>query len=354
MSGTSLDAVDAIVADFSAAQPTVLAFESAPFSESLKRELFALNTPGVDEISRAAQAANHLADHYAAVALCALERAGVDKRQVAAIGCHGQTIRHRPDLGYTTQLNNPARLAERTGINIVTDFRSRDIAAGGQGAPLVPAFHDGVFRHDREARVVVNIGGIANLTFLQPHTPAWGFDCGPGNCLMDLWAAEQRGLPFDENGTWAATGHNIEPMLRKMQADPYFALPPPKSTGRDLFHRQWLQRFAEDHNETDIQATLLELTAWAIAEHVLRFLPGAARLLLCGGGAYNSALRNAIARRLPHATIESTLACGVDPRHVEALAFAWFAKCAIERHALDLTRTTGARGPRIAGCITPA
>jgi anhydro-N-acetylmuramic acid kinase len=357
MSGTSLDGADAVVADFSAPWPKTLAFASTAFAPSLRAELLALNSPGHDEVDRAARAANGLADLYAELALRALAEANIASDAVVAIGCHGQTIRHRPELGYSVQLNNPARLAELTGIDVVSDFRSRDLAAGGQGAPLVPLFHDGVFRAPDEARVVVNIGGIANLTVLEPGRPAWGFDCGPGNCLMDLWTAERWGMPFDGDGKMAASGRCLDALLQAMQADAFFRRAPPKSTGRDLFHRAWLAAFVEDGRgarPADVLATLLELTAWGVADHIQRHVPSTARLLLCGGGARNGALRQAIARRLPGVEVDSTLAHGIDPQHVEALAFAWLAKCAIERRALDYSRTTGARGPRVIGCVTPA
>jgi anhydro-N-acetylmuramic acid kinase len=354
MSGTSMDGADAIVADFSAHQPRVLGFGSVDFPAPLKAELLALNFSGADEIARASLCANALADAYSRALDAALEVAHIERKSLTAIGCHGQTIRHRPDLGYTVQINNPARLAELTGCTVVSDFRSRDIAAGGQGAPLVPAFHDGIFRASHESRVVVNIGGIANVTFLAPGAPAWGFDCGPGNCLMDLMAVRHLGQTYDRDGAFAAQGQMNAALFAHMSADPYFALPPPKSTGRDLFHAAWLDAHVQDEAAADVQATLLELTAWSIAESIRTHAPNTARLLLCGGGAFNGALQRALALKLPGASIERTSQHGVPEQQVEALAFAWLAKQCMERKAIDFTRTTGAKGPRILGSITPA
>ena len=355
MSGTSLDGADAVVADFSTQHPRVLAFTSAPYPPDLREELLALNTAGANEIERAALASNRLAANYADVVQRAMKIANVDRVQIAAIGCHGQTVRHRPDLGYTIQLNNPALLAELTGCNVVSDFRSRDIAAGGQGAPLVPAFHDGIFRDANEARVVVNIGGIANLTILEPGKTAWGFDCGPGNCLMDAWIAKHRQQAFDENGAWAAQGKCLAPLLAKFQAATYFRSPPPKSTGRDLFNLAWLEEQMTGHEApTDVQATLLALTAWSIVEHIARYAPTTTRILVCGGGAQNAHLLSELSKFSSCANVSVTDEFGVPAQQVEALAFAWFAMQAIERRALDFTTTTGAKHATILGAIYPA
>ncbi len=355
MSGTSLDGADAVIADFSGSAPKALAFTHEDFPVDLRHELLALNSSGVDETARGALAANQLAKVYATVSQKAMQICGASPSQIAAIGCHGQTVRHRPELGITVQLNNPSLLAELTGCNIVADFRSRDIAAGGQGAPLVPAFHDGVFRSPTETRVVCNIGGIANLTVLQPGKPVLGFDCGPGNCLMDGWIHQQKGEVFDEDGRWAATGRVLPQLARKLQHEAYFTAPPPKSTGRDLFHLDWLhQHLIGDEQAADVQATLLDLTAWAIVDHLSRYAPSASRVLVCGGGAHNPALMTAIAERFSCGAVETTDAYGVPSQQVEALAFAWFAQCAIERRPIDFTSITGARHRTPSGAIYPA
>lgn len=355
MSGTSLDGADAVLADFSGPQPSVISFASAPYPPDLRAELLALNTAGENEIERSAIAANRLAAIYADVANKVIRAAAIDRALIAAIGCHGQTVRHRPELGYTVQLNNPALLAELTGCNVVADFRSRDIAAGGQGAPLTPAFHDGLFRSDKETRVIVNIGGISNLTILEPGKPVRGFDCGPGNCLMDAWIAQHQLKPFDHNGTWAAQGQALARLFGRLQGEQYFQLPPPKSTGRDLFHPDWLtEKIAGDEKPADVQATLLALTAWCITDHIARYAARATRVLVCGGGANNATLMRSIASQLPTTTLEKTDAHGVPAQQVEALAFAWLAKQAIERKPIDMSATTGAKHPAVLGAIYPA
>ena len=355
MSGTSLDGADAIVADFSAALPRVLAFDSEQYPSDLRAELLALNSPGENEIERSHLAANRLAHQYSRAARRAAQAANIDFSQISAIGCHGQTVRHRPDRGFTVQLNNPALLAELTRCTVVADFRSRDIAAGGQGAPLVPAFHDGLFRSAHETRVVVNIGGIANLTILEPNKPAWGFDCGPGNCLMDAWIAEHHDKSYDENGAWAIQGQVLPTLMRRLLNEAYFLEAPPKSTGRDLFNTEWLaSRLEANEKPEDVQATLLALTAGTIVDHIARHAPTAKRILVCGGGASNRALMNSIAHLFSGGNVEKTDAYGVPAQQVEALAFAWFAMRATERQPVDMTATTGAAHPCILGAIYPA
>ena len=355
MSGTSLDGADAVVADFSAAPPRVLAFASEPYPADLRAELLALNGAGDNEIERSHVAANRLAHVYSRAAKAAMQVASVDTGQIAAIGCHGQTVRHRPDLHFTVQLNNPALLAELTNCDVIADFRSRDIAAGGQGAPLVPAFHDGVFRHADETRVVANIGGIANLTILAPNQPASGFDCGPGNCLMDAWIATHHGKAHDENGAWAAQGQVLPGLLQRLLSEAYFQSAAPKSTGRDLFNPAWLaSRLDANDRPQDVQATLLALTAQTIVDHIGRHAPAAMRILICGGGANNQALMNAIAKRFRNGAVERTDAYGVPARQVEALAFAWLAMRAETRQPVDMAATTGAVHPCILGAIYPA
>jgi len=355
MSGTSLDGADAVVADFGNGSIAVRGFASVDYPAVLRDELLALNSSGFNEIERGATAAIQLARLYAEAIGLALAKSGAKQGDIAAIGCHGQTIRHRPKLGYTIQLNNPALLAELTGCDVVSDFRVRDIAAGGQGAPLVPAFHDGVFRATDHTRVVVNIGGIANITILAPGAPAWGFDCGPGNCLMDLWTAQHgRGL-FDRDGVWSASGSVNPGLLTRMLHEPYFQLPPPKSTGRDLFNAAWLAAHVPPGDAPEnVQATLMQLTVRGIADDVVRQAAGARTLLVCGGGAQNPVLMRELARALPDIDVASTDICGVPPQQVEALAFAWLARQFMERADINLTRTTGARHPVPLGCLTRA
>jgi anhydro-N-acetylmuramic acid kinase len=330
MSGTSMDGVDAVVADFAPAtgEPcALLAAVQVPFARGLADELLALQRCGGDELARAARAANALADTYADAIAAALGRAGLVAADVVAAGVHGQTLRHRPDAGWTLQLNNAARVAERAGVTIVADFRSRDVAAGGEGAPLVPAFHAALFRADVH-RVVVNLGGIANLTDLPAQGPVHGFDTGPGNVLLDLWHARHRGAAYDRDGAWARSGRANDSLLAALLAEPYFARTPPKSTGRDLFHAEWLDARLAGRAiaPADVQATLVALTARSVAGAVAIRCAAATEVLVCGGGAKNAALMDALTAALAPRTVATTAAHGVAVEHVEALAFAWLAR----------------------------
>ncbi|MDO8463749.1 MAG: anhydro-N-acetylmuramic acid kinase, partial [Gallionella sp.] len=269
MSGTSLDGVDAVLVDLGQAQPRLLAKHYLPFDDALKNILLALHLPAHNELHLAQLAGNQLAQLYAGSISPLLSQAGIPAAQVNAIGCHGQTIRHCPEQGYTLQIGNAALLAELTGITVVSDFRSRDIAAGGEGAPLVPAFHDHVLRHPGIHRVIVNIGGISNLTNLRPGAAPIGFDCGPGNLLMDAWCMRHLGKSYDDNGAWAASGHVLPALLEQMLDESFFALPPPRSTGRDLFNMAWLHgKLQGNERAEDVQATLLELTCRTIAQAI--------------------------------------------------------------------------------------
>ncbi len=357
MSGTSLDGIDAVIASFSpdGGRPMLTHSHYQPFQPQLRDALLSLNEPGHDELHRAAICAIQLAHAYAAAIRTLLSQAGIAERDIAAIGCHGQTVRHRPDSGYTTQLVNAALLAELTGITTIVDFRSRDIAAGGQGAPLVPAFHRHAFGSPSEHRVVVNIGGIANITDLPPGGIGAGFDCGPGNALMDEWITANLDRTFDDKGTWAASGKVNPRLLNTLLAHEFFSRPPPKSTGRDTFHLAWV-RSTLSGNETaaDIQATLLALTAEGIAQGVEQHCPGAQSLFVCGGGAHNIALMSRLAVRLPHHHVVNTAVLGVDADWVEALAFAWLARQTLLRETGNVPGVTGAKGPRVLGAIYPA
>lgn len=360
MSGTSMDGADAVLVDFSGARPEVLAAASEPFPETLRAAYGALQQPGEDEIHREALAANALAEVYAACVAALLREAGVPAASVAAIGAHGQTIRHRPGqydgIGYTRQSQHPARLAELAGIDVIADFRSRDVAAGGQGAPLVPALHHALFGSDAETRVACNIGGISNISILPAAGAVSGFDCGPGNALLDHWIHRHRGLPFDSNGDWAASGRVDDALLAQCFADPYFSAPPPKSTGRDLFHPGWLdsQLRAFGHlAAADVQATLAALTAEAIAGDVRTHAHGTRRLIVCGGGARNAFVMARLAQALPGVAIETSEDYGVPVSQVEAIAFAWLARQCMLRLPGNVPTVTGAAGPRVLGAIYP-
>ena len=356
MSGTSLDGVDAVLADFTPGVATcsLLAATHIAFPTALRRELLLLQSAADDEIVRASRAANALADLYVHALRSVCLAANVAAHDVVAAGVHGQTVRHRPHEGWTLQLNNPARVAEHAYMTVVADFRTRDIAAGGQGAPLVPAFHAALFGAGAH-RAIVNIGGIANVTDLPPIGGVRGFDTGPGNVLMDLWHARHRGEPFDRDGAWARTGSIDASLLSQLLAEPYFALPPPKSTGRDLFDARWLDAILAGRTTmaADVQATLVALTAATIADAIVAHCADATEVLVCGGGARNAAIMDELARRLRPRTVESTAAHGVPVDQVEALAFAWLARETLSGRAGNLPAVTGARGPRVLGAIYP-
>jgi len=359
MSGTSVDGVDGVLARLTqGGPPQVLASASLPMPENLRRELLVLNTSGVDELARAALAANALVRVYAQAVSALLKDANVAAHDVTAIGAHGQTVRHRPDLGYTLQLNAPALLAELTDIDVVADFRSRDLAAGGQGAPLVPPFHAAVFGSDH-GRAVLNLGGIANVTLLVPGQPPRGFDTGPANVFLDGWCQRHLGRPYDAGGRWAATGQVVAPLLEQLIAsEPWFALPPPKSTGRDLFNMKWLDaRLAAFDGPTpapqDVQATLQRLTARTVANAIDAAAAGTQEVFVCGGGAYNAGLMQELAYCLQR-PVQATDALGVPAQQVEALAFAWLAQAFVTGQPAGLPSVTGARGARLLGALYPA
>ena len=361
MSGTSLDGVDGVVADFSGDTLRVQAHASRPFAAGFRAELLALNHSGPDELHRAALAANTLAQAYAATVADLLAAARVTTADIRAIGAHGQTVRHRPQdfggTGYTWQLNNPALLAELCGIDVVADLRSRDVAAGGQGAPLAPFFHQAMFARPDTTVGVLNLGGIANLTVLSPGGRIAGFDCGPANALMDGWCERHLGQPYDDDGCWAASGRVIAPLLDGWLAHPYFAQQPPKSTGRDLFHRAWLDGTLAAHGPlapADVQATLAELTARSCADDLLRHGGATRELLVCGGGALNGHLMARLQALLPGVKVQPTSARGLPALQVEAAAFAWLARMCVHRRPIDLSPVTGAAGPRVLGAIYPA
>ncbi|MES2586419.1 MAG: anhydro-N-acetylmuramic acid kinase [Pseudomonadota bacterium] len=364
MSGTSLDGIDAVLAKIEASgEASLLDSVSAPFSPELRKALADLQSPGTNEIHRENQAANALAIAYADAVKQLLTQANLSPGDITAIGAHGQTIRHQADLAhhlaYTHQTLNPALLAELTEIDVIADFRSRDLAAGGHGAPLVPAFHAQQFATDKHI-AVLNLGGIANLTLLPSNGEIKGFDCGPGNMLMDAWIAEQQGHAFDEDGTWASQGKVYEALLTKMLSDSFFAKAPPKSTGRDDFHLEWLQKQigTDNINAEDVQATLLQLTVDSALQALERYAPQTQTLIVCGGGARNAALLNLFKVRTKAVfknplEIVTSDALGIDPQLVEGLAFAWLAWAHKEKRPANLPAVTGAKGPRILGACYP-
>jgi anhydro-N-acetylmuramic acid kinase len=351
MSGTSLDGVDGVLAEFGESQPRVIDHRHQPFTPELRDELFALNTSGSDELRRSALAANSLARCYATVVNALAEKHGSGDC-IAAIGCHGQTVRHRPADGYTIQLVNGALLAELTRLDVVCDFRSRDVAAGGQGAPLAPAFHSAVFAESHVHRVIVNVGGIANLTDLPVSGEAAGFDCGPGNMLLDAWTQRHLDQPFDRDGNWSRDGRVIPELLARLRAHEFFHRQPPKSAGREEFNLDWLaDALGGGEKPVDVQATLLALTAGGIANAIENHVAGAKQVYLCGGGARNIALAGLLARQLAPRTLETTDALGVSAEHVEALAFAWLARQTINGRPGNVPAVTGARNSRVLGAI---
>lgn len=355
MSGTSLDGVDAALCALNDGKCQVLNTHFLPYPADLKTALLSLHTPKQDELQAAILLGNRLAKLYAEAVQNLLEKAQKNAADVTAIGCHGQTIRHRPELGFTLQIGNNVLLAELTNITVVGDFRSRDIAAGGQGAPLVPAFHQAIFGSASKNRAVVNIGGIANISYLSKHGDVVGFDSGPGNMLLDSWAKLKIDKDYDADGAWAATGVVHESFLNSMLAEPYFALPPPKSTGRDLFNEDWLkQHILYPHTRPqDVARTLVELSAYTLCQALARFCPQLDEVYLCGGGARNTLLANTLKSMLKATPVQNTDALGVGVDWVEAACFAWLAKQTLENKPANLPAVTGAAGLRVLGAIYP-
>lgn len=355
MSGTSLDGVDAALVTWDGTSTRTVSTCFQEYPPALRDACLGLSATGADELERAAATAIQLSVQYAAAVRAVLARAGMTPDAVRAIGCHGQTVRHRPAAGFTIQLVDGARLAEATGIDVICDFRSRDMAAGGQGAPLTPAFHADAFSSPSECRAVVNVGGIANVTFLTPEGTVTGFDCGPGNVLMDGWVQRHLGESFDEDGAWARGGRVNGDLLERLCAEPYLALSPPKSTGRELFCLEWLDgRLLPGISPRDVQATLLAFTVEAIAAALEQHCPGTRGVFVCGGGARNGALMQALGARLRGIPVDTTAALGVDPDWVEAIAFAWLARRWVHRLPGNLASVTGAAGRRVLGACYPA
>jgi len=359
MSGTSVDAVDVVLTRFTP-EFRLLAHSSYPIERKTRAAILALAEGQVDGLDPLGQLDRQLGELFAAAANQLIEQSGIDRQQIAAIGSHGQTVRHRPELGFTLQIGDPSRIAELTGIRTIADFRRRDLAAGGQGAPLVPAFHRDLFSSHEQDRVIVNIGGMANLTSLPQQNPAAviGFDTGPGNVLLDAWIHQCLGKPCDLNGAWGAGGQILPELLDALLDEPFFRQPPPKSTGRELFQLEWLQsklaQLTPHPAEQDIQATLAELTARSISDAIRAQGFSHPAVYVCGGGAHNGYLMGRLQALLPEARVTATSALGLDPDWVEAVAFAWLAWRTDQNLSGNLPAVTGARGERVLGAIYPA
>ncbi|WP_312647114.1 anhydro-N-acetylmuramic acid kinase [Stenotrophomonas sp.] len=357
MSGTSADGIDAALVQF----PTTGGCRfvhglTTRWEPMLRARLVALGEGGpLDSLEELGELDARIAINFADAANQLLAEAGVEPAQVRAIGSHGQTVRHRPlaDPAFTVQLGDGNRIAELTGITTVCDFRRRDVAAGGQGAPLMPAFHLGMLGAADEDRAVLNLGGIANLTLIPREGAVRGFDTGPANALMDAWCQRHTGRTFDADGAYAASGAVDEGLLAGWRSEPWFDLPPLKSTGREQFHLAWAEAHMGEgeYSAADVQATLLELTALTVADALLAQQPQTRRLLVCGGGVRNRQLMKRLAARLPGVQVESSAVHGLDPEYVEAMGFAWLAQRTMDGLAGNLPSVTGAKGPRILGAI---
>ncbi|MDO5506606.1 MAG: anhydro-N-acetylmuramic acid kinase [Pseudoxanthomonas suwonensis] len=362
MSGTSADGIDAALVRFrdedGRLQAELLGTHTEPWDEALRTRLIALGQGGaLESLDELGLLDARVGEAFAAAANALLHQAGVAADAVAVIGSHGQTIRHRPaaEHPFSMQIGDAARIAERTGITTVADFRRRDIAAGGQGAPLLPALHQALLHDRTEERAVLNLGGIANLTLLPSSGTVRGFDTGPANALLDAWCHLHTGHRFDRDGAFAAQGRVDDALLQRLLAEPWFATLPPKSTGREQFRLDWLSpRLSGNETAADVQATLLALTARTVADALRATQAHSRRLLVCGGGVHNPVLMAALAAELPGVTVQSTATHGIDPDHMEAIGFAWLARQNMLGLAGNLPAVTGAGGPRVLGCIHPA
>jgi len=362
MSGTSLDGVDAVLVEFSKDQINLVASHNHSIPENLRSLLLHCTQPNwkgsLVEIGTLSQRLGHL---FADASNTLINKSNFDKNQITAIGSHGQTLWHQPldDFPFSMQLGDANIIAEKTGISTVADFRNRDIAAGGQGAPLVPAFHKSLFADKTKHRVLLNIGGIANITVLPSDDnlseKTLGYDTGPGNGLIDAWVSKHPNVTSAKNGVWGRSGDIIPTVLRLLLEDRYFDLPPPKSTGKEVFNLSWLETRLGDlitqYKPEDIQATLTELTAKSIANEIKQNAPKSEELFVCGGGIHNSFLQERLKHHLPDIAIESSKALGVDPDWMEAIAFAWLAKRTIDGKSANLPSVTGANGYRVLGAV---
>lgn len=362
MSGTSMDGIDAVLARSSRSSLELICSLSHPWPDELVPRLANLAGGNCVELKELGQLDKLCGEQFAEATRHLLSAAGIPAKRITAIGSHGQTVFHHPytPASFSMQIGDPNTLAERTGITVVADFRRRDMAAGGQGAPLVPAFHQAVFHHPQRNRVILNIGGIANVTLLPASGGvAGGFDTGPGNCLMDRWISRHTGHAYDKNGDWAASGHALEPLLAHFLEDQYFSQTPPKSTGTEYFSQTWLdeklQQCPYASNE-DVQATLLQLTCESIGRAVEQWAGDTEEILICGGGAHNSRLFNALSQRLSAISVLTTdqTTNPIHPDWVEAMAFAWLARQTLWRKPGNIPTVTGASHAVILGAVYPA
>ncbi|NOR51600.1 MAG: anhydro-N-acetylmuramic acid kinase [Gammaproteobacteria bacterium] len=359
MSGTSLDGIDAVLVNLASTPPRLLQSVHHKFDKSLREQLLQLTKTGSITLKELGEIDHLLGLSYVNIVKALLNSASVAASNVRGIGSHGQTIYHQPsaDAPFTLQIGDANLIAEKTAITTVADFRSRDMAAGGQGAPLVPAFHNALFRDKNRETIVINIGGIANLSILpaDPTQPVTGFDSGPGNLLLDSWIQLIRGFQYDNNGEWGATGKVIPSLLESLLSDPFFSIPAPKSIGRELFNMEWLQRYlGGDERNEDVQATLHELTARSISDAVKQHSKKVDQLILCGGGVFNRYLVERISYYLTECKITTTQEFGIDPQLIEAMAFAWLARETLAGRAGNIPEVTGARRAVTLGAIYPA
>ncbi|WP_455217677.1 anhydro-N-acetylmuramic acid kinase [Kaarinaea lacus] len=359
MSGTSMDAIDAVLVDFSSGQPVLVHTLEYPIPDDLRSECHALCVPGNNEIDRMGKADGQMGEAFAEAVIQLLDSANITAEDIIAIGSHGQTIRHRPDSEqpFSLQIGDANRIAERTKITTVADFRRRDMAAGGQGAPLVPAFHAAVFRSADKPRVIVNIGGIANITVLPTSAdrPITGFDTGPGNCLMDGWVQKHQQQFFDQDGQWAASGEINKSLLNQLMSDDYFDRHPPKSTGREKFNMAWLEKNLAELNRDiaaeDVQATLCELTAVSITVDIRQHAADTDEVFVCGGGTRNLQLMTRLQEHLDPIDVKTTDEAGLPAEWIEAMAFAWLARETLARRPGNVPGVTGASHPVILGAV---
>ena len=363
MSGTSVDGIDAALVSLPAgSRPVLISTHAHPIPAATRGEIQSLMRDGPNEIERLGELDMALGELFAEAANAVIKKAGLAKNDIRAIGSHGQTLRHRPRAAhpFTLQIGNPSVIADRTGIATVADFRARDMAAGGQGAPMVPAFHRQMFHSSQCNRAIINIGGIANVTFLPADAshPVTGFDTGPGNTLLDQWIGLHHARAHDEGGQWAASGRASKELLGQFLTDPYFTAAPPKSTGREHFNMEWLhahlKKLGAPPSAADVQATLIQLTAQTIVQAIRRFLPQTQEAYVCGGGAHNRELMAALAGNTAGMTVATTDTLGLSPDWVEAAAFAWLAHQTLERQPGNLPSVTGAKRAVILGGIYPA